>query len=128
MLSYYSAMRNGKNAFLLKSYPFYMKYKQNSPFGGHFGRHLEFQYEESTFRLGTRARKFAHCIIFNIKLSNLFSGGGGAKTIFCSTGFCTICSFKIFENIQKRKGMPVYNNEFLSVTLNNVYITFDQCI
>ena len=37
-------------------------------------------------------------------------------------------SFKIFENIQKRKGMPVYNNEFLSVTFNNVYITFDQCI
>ena len=67
-----------------------MKYKQNSLFGGHFGRHLEFQYEESRSRLGTRARKFAHCIIFNIKLSNLFSGGGGTKIFFCSTGFCTI--------------------------------------
>ena len=59
-----------------------MKYKQNSLFGGHFGRHLEFKYEESTSRLGTRARKFAHCIIFNIKLSNLFSGGGGTKFFF----------------------------------------------
>ena len=27
---------------LLKYYLFYMKYKQNSLFGGHFGRHLEF--------------------------------------------------------------------------------------
>ena len=59
-----------------------MKYKQNSPFGGHFGRHLGFQYVESTSRLGTRARKFAHCIIFNIKLSNLFSGGGGTNFFF----------------------------------------------
>ena len=52
-----------------------MKYKQNSIFGGHFGRHLEFQYEESTFRLDTQAKKFAHCIIVKIQPSNLFSGG-----------------------------------------------------
>ena len=78
-----------KNAFLLKSYLFYMKYKLKSLFGGHFGRHLEFQYEESTFRLGTQAKKFAHCIIVNIQPSNLFSGGGGTKLIFCSIGFCT---------------------------------------
>ena len=54
-----------------------MKYKQSSLFGGHFGRHLEFQYEESTFRLDTQAKKFAHCITVNIHPSNLFSGGGG---------------------------------------------------
>ena len=83
-------MRNDeKNAFLLKSYLFYMKYKQNSLFGGHFGRHLEFQYEESTFRLDTQAKKFAHCIIVNIQPSNLFSGGGGTKLFFCPIGFCT---------------------------------------
>ena len=48
-------------------------------FGGHFGCYLEFQYEESTSRLHTQARKFAHCIILNIKPSNLFSGGGGTN-------------------------------------------------
>ena len=74
-----------------------MQYKQNSHFGGHFGRHFEFQFEESRSRLGTRARKFAHCIIFNIKLSNLFSGGGGTKFFFCSTGFCTIDSLVAME-------------------------------
>ena len=84
-------MRNDeKNAFLFKSYPFYMKYKQNSLFGGHFGRHLEFQYEESTFRLDTQAKKFAHCITVNIQPSNFFSGGGGTKLFFCPIGFCTI--------------------------------------
>ena len=83
-------MRNDeKNAFLLKSYPFYMKYKQNSLFGGHFGRHLEFQYAESTFRLDTQAKKFAHCITVNIQPSNLFSGGGGTNLFFCPIGFCT---------------------------------------
>ena len=90
MPSYWSSMRHDKNnAFLLKSYPFYMKYKQHLLFGGHFGRHLEFQYEESRSRLDTQARKFAYCIIFNIKTSNLFSGGGGTKNIFYPTGFCT---------------------------------------
>ena len=86
-------MRNDeKDTFLLKSYPFYMKYKQNSQFGGHFGRHLEFEYEESTSRLGTQAKKFANCIIVNIQPSNLFSGGGGTKLFFCPIGFCTISS------------------------------------
>ena len=78
-----------KNAFLLKSYPFYMKYKQNLLFGGHFGRHLEFQYEVSTFRLDTQAKKFAHCITVNKQPSSLFSGGGGTKLFFCPIGFCT---------------------------------------
>ena len=83
MLSHCSSMRNDEKKYiLLKYYLFYMKYKQNSLFGGHFGRHLEFQYEESTFRLDTQAKKFAHCIIFNIKPSNLFSGGGGTKLFF----------------------------------------------
>ena len=59
-----------------------MNYKQNSQFGGHCGRHLEFQYEESTSRLGTQAKKFAHCMIVNIQLSNLFSGGGGTNYFF----------------------------------------------
>ena len=87
-------MRNDeKNAILLKSYLFYMKYNQNSLFDGHFGRHLEFQYEESTFRLDTQAKKFAHCIIVNIQPSNLFSGGGGTKLFFCPIGFCTINGF-----------------------------------
>ena len=88
-----------------------MKYKQNSLFGGYFGRHLEFQYEESRSRLGTQARKFAHCIIFNIKLSNLFSGGGGTKFFFCSTGFCTICMILQYIDIKfpfKRKACQVY--------------------
>ena len=94
-------MRNGeKNAFLLKSYPFYMKYKQNLLFGGHFGRHLEFQYEKSTFRLDTQAKKFANCITVNIQPSNLFSGGGGTKLFFCRIGFCTIghVTLNIFTN------------------------------
>ena len=83
-------MRNDeKKTFLLKSYLSYMKYKQNSQFSGHFGRHLEFQYEESTSRLDTQAKKFAHCIIVNIQPSNLFSGGGGTKLFFCPIGFCT---------------------------------------
>ena len=70
-----------------------MKYKQNLLFGGHFGRHLEFQYEVSTFRLDTQAKKFAHCITVNIQPSSLFSGGGGTKLFFCPIGFCTINPF-----------------------------------
>ena len=78
-------MRNDKKKIhFIEILDFYMKYmyKQNSLFGGHFGRHLEFQYEESTFSLDTQAKMFAHCIIFNIKPSNLFSGGGGTKLFF----------------------------------------------
>ena len=96
-------MRNDeKNTFLLKSYLFYMKYKQNSQLGGHFGRHLEFQYEESTSRLGTQAKKFANCITVNIQPSNLFSGGGGTKLFFCPIGFCTNNSTTIltYESVQ----------------------------
>ena len=82
MPSYCSSMRNDeKNECLLRSYPFYIKYKQHSLFGSNFGCHLEFRYEESRSRLDTQARKFAYCIIFNIKPSNLFSGGGGTKNI-----------------------------------------------
>ena len=100
-------MRNDeKNTFLLISYLFYMKYKQNSQFGGHFGRHLEFQYEESTSRLGTQAKKFAHCIIVNIQPSNLFSGGGGTKLFFCPIGFCTIL----------RKTVVGYKNYFVFIS------------
>ena len=83
MLSHCSSMRNDEKKYiLLKYYLFYMKYKQISLFGSHFGHHLEFQYEESTFRLDTQAKKCAHCIIFNIQPSNLFSGGGGTKLFF----------------------------------------------
>ena len=105
-------MRNDKKIhFLLKSYLFYMKYKQNSQFDGHFGRHLEFQYEESTSRLGTQAKKFAHCIIVNIQPSNLFSGGGGTKLFFCPIGFCTIMQNTAFfcgcknDNLEKKNLM-----------------------
>ena len=83
MLTHCSSMRNDeKKQHFIEILDFYMKYKQNSLFGSHFGCHLEFQYEESTFRLDTQAKKFAHCIIFNIKPSNLFSGGGGTKLFF----------------------------------------------
>ena len=80
-----------------------MKYKQNSLFGGHFGRHLEFQYEESTFRLDTQAKKFAHCITVNIQPSNLFSGGDGTKLFFCPIGFCTI---KSSDDINENENGP----------------------
>ena len=44
-------------------------------FAYHVGRQLEFQYEESCSGLDTQAKKLAHC--FNLKPSNLFSGGDG---------------------------------------------------
>ena len=103
-------MRNDeKNTFFLKSYLFYMKYKHNSQFGGHFGRHLEFQYEESTSRLGTQAKNCAHCIIVNIQPSNLFSGGGGTKLFFAllasalqrKTSFSSTCSGHLVEIVCK---------------------------
>ena len=103
-----------------------MKYNQNSPFGSHFGRHLEFQYEESTSRLGTRARKFAHCIIFNIKLSNLFSGGGGTNFFFCSTGFCTIILINSILSIQHGTTPPVWSIKTLRASAANT-VTLSAC-
>ena len=89
-----------------------MKYKQNSLFGSHFGRHLEFQYEESTFRLDTQAKKFAHCITVNIQPSNLFSGGGGTKLFFCPIGFCTIIAIIVFRLVDKKAGLLTEGREF----------------
>ena len=133
ILSNCSSMRNDekKNAILFKSYPFYMKYKQNSLFGGHFGRHLEFQYEESTFRLDTQAKKFANCITVNIQPSNLFSGGGGTKLFFCPIGFCTTVRYflmlrvhlKILQNIQRIQELQTAyeNRKQFTISLNGTY-------
>ena len=106
----------------MKSYLFYMKYKQNSQFGGHFGRHLEFQYEESTSRLGTQAKKFARCIIVNIQPSNLFSGGGGTKLFFCPIGFCTtiyvqVTGCKGYQKFQFFHFFPTAKSKFGNLTL-----------
>ena len=74
-------------------------------FGGHVGCHLEFQYEDHVLGLAPRP-KFGYCIIFNVRLSNLFSGGVERKKY--PMGFCTkkysgdsLFLYMIFNGISK---------------------------